>query len=144
MPAREGASDAAREIGQLIDLELRRYAEPRVALLVSDIEQIFADSNGNGRIDRSVVDADTAENSIKFAYLLPRSFPTPEVAPDPDGDISFDWIGESGKMFSVSVDARGRLAYAGSFNNGVRVHGTQQLSEICPPEIIWGIKKAIT
>jgi hypothetical protein len=144
MPVSMGASDAASQISQQIHEGLWHFAEPRVALLLSDIEQIVADSNTHGEADSTPIQRNTAEAAIEFAYLLPRSLPIPEVTPDPDGDISFDWFGPSGKMFSVSVDARGRLAYAGRFAETSKVHGTEQLSENCPQEIIRGIAKTIS
>jgi hypothetical protein len=68
--------------------------------------------------------------------------PVPEVTSDPDGEISFDWFGSEGKMFSVSLNRNRRIAYAGRFGEMSKVHGIEQLSEVCPPEILRGIAKA--
>jgi len=132
-----GTSDAARRIEDQVREGLRHYGEPRIEMLRSDIEQMAADADATIRIDVQTIQA-----AVEFASLLPRSLPAPEVAPDPDGDISFDWLGRSGKIFSVSIDASGRLAYAGRFGEKSKVHGTEQLSEVCPQEIIRGIAKA--
>jgi hypothetical protein len=108
--------------------------------LRSEIEQILDESAGT--IDGTPVDAATATAAIQFAYLLPWSIPMPEVAPDADGEISFDWIGPLGKMFSVSLDRTGRISYAGRFGRRSNIHGTEQLSTACPQEIIRGIRRA--
>ncbi|MBK8233377.1 MAG: hypothetical protein IPK72_23085 [Candidatus Eisenbacteria bacterium] len=43
---------------------------------------------------------------------LPVGIPLPEVAPEPDGSISFDWIASRLRSISVSVGESARLAYA--------------------------------
>lgn len=43
---------------------------------------------------------------------LPENLPMPEVAAEPDGSISLDWIASRFRMFSVSVGANNRVAYA--------------------------------
>jgi hypothetical protein len=136
-------SDAAQRVDRIIEEGLRHYAEPRMEILVSEIQEIMAETAraaGEGFVP---VDYATATAALRFAYSLPRSFPNPEVAPDPDGDISFDWLGPSGKMFSVSVSNAGRVAYAGRFGDKSKIHGIDQLSASCPQEIIRGIARAI-
>lgn len=135
-----GTSDAARAVEREVRESLRHYIEPRLDLLRSEIEQTAADANAAGG-PGAVGDA-TVQAAVEFVSLLPRSLPAPEVASDPDGDISFDWLGRSGRMFSVSINASGRLAYAGRFGEKSKVHGTEQLSEVFPQEIIRGIAKA--
>jgi hypothetical protein len=50
-----------------------------------------------------------AENFIR---ALPQSIPLPEFAPEPDGSVSLDWIPSQNRLFSVSVGANNRLAFA--------------------------------
>jgi len=139
-----GSSDAAKLVKRLIEEGILHYTEPRICFLVSDIEQMLNDSIRDVRSEEATpIDMDTARAAIEFAYTLPRSLPAPEVAPEPDGEISFDWFGQSGKMFSASVSRTGRVAYAGRFGERSKVHGIEQLSETCPQEIVRGISKAI-
>jgi hypothetical protein len=139
-----GSSDAAKLVERLIEEGILHYAEPRICLLVSDIDQLLNDSNQEVRSEDTIpIDMDTARAAIEFAYTLPRSLPAPEVAPEPDGEISFDWLGPTGKMFSVSVGKTGRVAYAGRFGERSNIHGTEQISETCPQEIIRGISRTI-
>jgi hypothetical protein len=138
----DASSPVAKRIKELVEDGLRHLAEPRVQPLKSEIEQILeeaAETTGG-----TPVDAATAEQAIRFAYLLPWSLPQPELAPDADGEISFDWIGPLGKMFSVSVDRTGRISYAGRFGHYSKIHGTEKLSEACPQEIIRGIRRAVS
>jgi len=50
-----------------------------------------------------------AENFIR---ALPDHLPLPEFAPEPDGSISLDWIQSKHRLFSFSIGASNRLAYA--------------------------------
>jgi hypothetical protein len=141
--AMTGSSDAAKLVGRLLEEGILHYAEPRILFLASDIEQMLNDSTQEMCAEGSIpIDVDTARAAIEFAYTLPKSLPAPEVAPEPDGEISFDWVGPAGKVFSVSVGRTGRVAYAGRFGEKSKIHGIEQLSESCPQEIIRGISKA--
>jgi hypothetical protein len=140
-PTTDAYSDAAQLVDHIIEKGLRHYAEPRMEMLGSEIYDIMAETARDaGAVP---VDFATATAALQFAYSLPRSLPNPEIAPDPDGDISFDWLGPSGKMFSVSVSGTGRVAYAGRFGDKSKIHGLDQLSASCPPEIVRGISRAI-
>jgi hypothetical protein len=137
-----GASDAALESNERVRKALEHYSSSRLELLVPEIMSLVRDIDKNGRDrDQKSVSRDTAIQARRFAELLPKSQPIPEVAADPDGEISFDWFGRSGGMFSVSVDATGRLAYAGRFGEKSKVHGVEQLSSLCPPEVLRGIER---
>jgi hypothetical protein len=71
---------------------------------------------------------------------LPRGMLDPEVSPDTDGEIRLDWQLERDLMFSMSVSASGRIAYAGLFGPN-RVHGTEQFTGTLPPPIADGLRR---
>lgn len=136
--ASTGVSDLARRVNQALEESLEHYLETRLELLLPEIQNLQTASD-----EISVpVDRDTIRAATQFAYSLPRFGPMPEVSADPDGEISFDWVGPSGEMFSVSVNKQNRLAYAGWFGEKSRIHGTEQLAEGCPQQIVRGIEKA--
>ena len=140
-PCIGGESQAAQTVEREIRETIRHYKEPQFKLLQSEIEEIASETNALPTA--APINAATIEAATVFASQLPRSLPAPQVAPDPDGEISFDWMGRSGKIFSVSVNSVGRLAYAGRFGERSKVHGTEQLAEVCLPDIIRGIARAI-
>ncbi len=142
-PTIHASSEAAQLIDRVIREGLRHFAKPRIETLVSDIERIVEESPHDSGGGFARVEVETAMAAIQFASLLPWSLPTPEVAPDADGEILFDWLGSSGKIFSVSVDKTGRIAYAGRFGDRSKVHGIEQLSTTCPQEVVRGIARAI-
>ena len=138
-----GSSDAAKTVDAIVAEGLKHYSEPRIESIVSEIVQILAESEAETLVRAIPVSLQTADLAIQFARLLPWSLPTPEVSPEADGEISFDWLGPQNKMFSVSVSQTGRIAYAGRFGERSKVHGIEQLSDTCPSEVIRGISRAI-
>lgn len=137
-----GASEAASKLNRQIENFVVHYSEPRLSILVPEMMSLVrSTSQGNCDTETAPVSESTMREAVKFALLLPKSLPIPEISADPDGDISFDWVNRAGFMFSVSVSATGRLAYAGRFGEKSRVHGIEQLSEACPHEILRGIEK---
>ncbi len=137
-----GTSDAASKLEEQFDQFTKHYSAPRLDLLIPEIISIARNSAYNtiGN-EMTAVSTNTVKEAIKFAKLLPKSLPIPELAADPDGDISFDWVGKNGKMFSASIDGSGRVAYAGRFSELSKVHGIEYISDSCPQEILRGIEK---
>lgn len=134
------ASYLDREVAKLVE----HYSAPRMEVLIPEIEALVTESVANKAAGALVtpIEEDTARAAIAFAMLLPRSAPIPEIAPDSDGEICFDWLGSKRRIFSVSVSKTGRLAYAGRFGEKSKMHGVEQLVEACPPEIARGIERA--
>jgi len=48
----------------------------------------------------------------KFLRALPNAIPLPEFSIDPDGSISLDWIKTRNQIFSLSIGANSRVAFA--------------------------------
>jgi hypothetical protein len=145
-PATSASGGSALSSTDWFTMAILRSAStvPSTEWLISEIEQLLP-VTGVGKVAAEheiAVDIRTASAATRFVYLLPRSTPIPEVTADLDGDISFDWFGPAGKMFSVSINRDGRIAYAGRFGDTSKVHGIEKLSQICPPEILRGISKA--
>ena len=80
----------------------------------------------------------TLEYGIRFLWSIPSTVPMPEVAIDPDGEISFEWYKAPRWVLSVSVGPRGELAYAGLFGRR-RSHGTAQFVDEIPSDVLHGL-----
>jgi hypothetical protein len=65
--------------------------------------------DGDGGVS---ISSEVIESAISFVRALPDGFPLPDVAPEPDGSISFDWIVARTHVLSVSVGTTNRLAFA--------------------------------
>ncbi len=78
----------------------------------------------------------------RFVRVLPANLPLPEVAIDPDGAISLDWILSRTRVFSVSVDDSGRLAYAW-MSGSDRGHGVVRFENSIPTSLLAQITELI-
>lgn len=134
----KGESEAASWLNHHLEKFVRHYSAPRLEILVPEITSLVCATTD---VEIEPVPPETSTQALRFALLLPNSLPIPEISADPDGDISFDWISRTGKMFSVSIDRTGRLAYAGRFGEKSKVHGIDQLSDTLPQEVLRGIEK---
>ena len=76
-----------------------------------EIEKECSEVNWDGE-GAMLVDRMTIEQAENFISALPEDIPLPEVAPDPDGEIAFDWIWDKGHTLSLSISPTGSLAYA--------------------------------
>ena len=84
------------------------------AKCISDLIALAEECSQNGwdGSDASALDPSAVDRAIEFIRALPDSVPLPELAPEPDGAISMDWIKTPRRLFSVSVSASSRFAYA--------------------------------
>src|SRR5882672_2454453 len=74
-----------------------------------------------------------------FLRALPSAVPLPELAVEPDGSISFDWIQSRTRLFSLSLGSNRRLAYAW-IDGTDRGHGVVTFDgERIPQKILQGI-----
>jgi len=91
----------------------------------------------------SPIDINAVMNSHIVICALPANIPMPELAPDPDGEVSFDWMPSRHRIFSVSIGAGPLLAYAWLDGND-KGHGVAQFDGTTIPErIIEGIRRIL-
>jgi hypothetical protein len=77
--------------------------------------------------------------AVEFIRAMPDDLPLPEVAPEPDGSISLDWIQSRNRLFSLSVGSTNRLAYAW-LDGSDKGHGVARFDgERIPSRVIEGI-----
>lgn len=78
-----------------------------------------------------------AENFIR---ALPDAIPLPELAPEPDGSISLDWLQARNRLFSLSIGAADRLAFAW-LDGSDKGHGVARFDgHTTPLRVLEGIK----
>lgn len=70
-----------------------------------------------------------------FLAALPRTVPKPEMAPDIDGDVCFDWIVASDRQLAVALNADGRLSYAARLGPN-RTHGADSFTDRVPEPLL--------
>ena len=88
--------------------------------------------------------ADTASARDEAAVVLealPNTIPLPEVSAEPDGSIALEWFRRQDYVFSLSVNGKGILVYAGLIGTGNRAHGTEVFDGSLPPAIAGILKR---
>lgn len=95
------------------------------------------DWDGEGGAALDSVALAQAETVVR---LLPKGVPMPDVAANPDGSISLDWIQTRNRVFSLNISQSSRLAYA--WLDGVdKGHGVAFFNGLTlPPRLLEGIK----
>jgi hypothetical protein len=95
-----------------------------------------ANWDGSGAL---AVETGAVLNAGDFIRALPAGIPIPEIAPEPDGSLSLDWIESRNRLFSLSVSAGPRLAYAW-LDGTDRGHGVARFDrEKIPARVLEGI-----
>jgi len=109
------------------------------ALLSAYSKAQFTNWDGDGG-------AAVAETTLQFAMqllaLLPSRIPQPEIYPEPDGEIAFEWDNGRRRVFSISVGRDGTLTYAGLMG-GNRMNGIDYLTNRLPVAIRAGLESVI-
>ena len=82
-----------------------------------------------------------ALSATNFIRALPDGIALPELAPEPDGSICLEWIQSRNCLFSLSVGANGRLAYAWMDGTDGGHAAARFDGETIPPEVLEGIKR---
>jgi len=93
--------------------------------------------------DNLSVSLDALFLSKRFLRALPGGVPAPEFSVEPDGSISLDWIESRNCLFSLSIGANNRFAFAW-LDGTNRGHGVESFDgETIPKRIIDGIAAVV-
>lgn len=139
------ASEPASRLAAHATRAYRHYAKTGFELIEQQIAEARAACAHQGWDGYSArpIEAMTAEQAFRFALALPRNLPVPDIVPEPDGEIAFEWAGSGGRVISVSIGPTGKLAYAALLSEHSRQNGSEQLSEVIPPRVIRAIQEAV-
>ena len=108
--------------------------------LIDELNEIFescSQDNWDG-YGASAISTDTYLDARKIIYMINAAFtriPMPELTPEPNGDIAFEWSDEYGRTFVFSIDDNRTLTYAGIFGVS-HAHGIELLGDFIPSTII--------
>ena len=140
-------SSEAQEL-QMAAFKMVQYAERSESLfgakseVISQLWEMFDDCterdwDGN---DAEPLSGVAAVAVTAFIRSMPDRLPLPELAPEPDGAISLDWIESRHRRFSVSFGSNDRLAYAW-LDGSDKGHAVARFDGVkIPPRILEGIQ----
>jgi hypothetical protein len=90
--------------------------------------------------DAAGIDPMAVAKAADFVRALPDDLPLPDFAPEPDGSVSLDWMESRHRLFSISIGAGDRLAYAW-LDGADKGHGVARFDgSSVPPRILEGIR----
>lgn len=112
-----GISDAAQTLEKTREAIARRQRNSVILSRQQAIDAVFEawqQANEGWRVSKHepVISEDVMETACRFIESLPLGTPSPTVAGEPDGHISFEWYRNPRRLLSVSVTPDGRLYWA--------------------------------
>lgn len=115
------SNDSAQSlVGREIEFQARLHAA---------LDELITDD------DQYSVTTAAVRIASRFVQALPHKLPLPQVAIDPDGSISLDWMPSRTRAFSISVDDSDRLAFAW-MNGSDRGHGVVRIGHSIPASLL--------
>lgn len=106
--------------------------------LVNECDEAGWDGAGAEPVDRLAAFA-----AAELVRALPAGLPVPEAAAEPDGSVSLDWTCSRNRVFSVSVGANRRLAFAW-IDGSDKGHGVARFDgEQVPQRVLDGINEIL-
>lgn len=81
--------------------------------------------------------------AARFVRLLPTILPLPEIVPEPNGQIAFEWHVKRDYMFVVALGGTQTLTFAGLFGADSSVHGTEPFSDSIPASIVGNLHRLL-
>jgi len=85
--------------------------------------------------DAEPISNESAIRAAQLIELLPNSIQTPDVVPEPSGDISLEWHVADQKNFSLGVSGQS-LVYAGIFGGSSKSYGEERFSRDLPSTVL--------
>lgn len=111
-PEAQAVSERAGALEETAELSQVLFGEK--AGIISELRALVHECSKEGwdGYQATAIDPLAVLMAEGFIRALPDQFALPEIAPEPDGAVSMDWIDSPHRVFSVSVSASNRLAYA--------------------------------
>jgi len=94
------------------------------------------DGYGAGAISQ-----ETYFEARKLLELIPTSYPMPEISPEPDGGIGFEWYRKKGFSFVISINGKSIITYAGLFGKDSEISGSEHFTNLLPKIILDCLKR---
>jgi len=142
-----GSSEASQNLQKLYEdtvVSLRKsvtwnYLGGVIVILKETYQECSEDGwDGYGALS---ITQETYDEAVRFLNALPSWLPTPEIVPEPNGDIGFEWTFGKNRTLVASVDGTNRITYAGLLGTGNKSHGTEVFDGSIPQTIISHISR---
>lgn len=90
--------------------------------------------------DAAPITPEVVDSVYNFIQALPKGIAMPDIAPEPDGSISLDWIQTGPRIVSVSIGPFRIISYAW-LNESGSGYGTFYFSSSVPKQVLKKLKE---
>ena len=149
-PYNTGASEASNFLQKVFEDGVLRLSKAETwdhkGRVLSELNKIYQESSekdwdGYGALP---VSQEAYHEAVRFLKALPLSWlPNPEVGPEPEGDIGFEWNYGKNRIFVMSINGTNIITYAGLLGTGNKTHGTEVFDGSIPQTIVNNISRII-
>lgn len=102
--------------------------------LLSELDSVFVEcskANWDG-YNAEPISSDAYLEAIEFLRLLPPFMSPPEIVPEPDGEIAFEWLQAEDRLFVVGLSGNNTITYSGMFGSDEKIYGTEHFVDSLP------------
>lgn len=139
-----GRGQEATEVGRLLeDIFTHARQSGPFQLAEESLFEVYkehSEENWDGEGARPIT-RDAYLEAREFLKLLPTIFSTPEIVPEPTGEIALEWYKSKEQVFISSFGGNGVITFAGMFGHNATLHGTESFEDFVPPTIVDGIRR---
>lgn len=145
LPADRGVSDDVRALNLFVKELFEDCSQSVIINANESIQELYnlleecSTKNWDG-YGAQPIDPDSFNEAERFIRALPTTISKPEVAVDPDGEISLEWYFEPRKVFSVSIGKRNEIKYAGLYGLN-KTYGREYFDNEIPKAIFDNIDR---
>jgi hypothetical protein len=134
---------AANEVVKSDERSQALFGEKAAALWqLAVLQHEYSEPGWNGE-DAAPLDPTAVLLAARFLRMLPQGIPLPELAPEPDGSISLDWIQSPKRLFTLSIGRSNRLPFAW-LDGADKGHGVAHFDgKNIPSRILRGIEDVV-
>lgn len=145
-----GYSDQPKSIDDQVienDVRLKEAASNQPSILaLKQLKSVYEEcsiENWDGYGALSISAEAVSEATLFLGLLSDSNLPMPDISPEVDGGIEFEWYIQSDYIFTVSFNGKKILGYSGMFSEGNTIYGTEKINSEIPDIIRWNISKFI-
>ena len=114
---------------------MKKYSHPEtefsILSIIDEIESIASEcskKNWDGYQSDPIGD-EAVRNAKNLVSHFPKNIAQPDIVPEPDGSIGFEWDVEQDKWMIVSVDDKGNIYFAVKFDENSNTDGKIDFNE---------------
>ena len=149
-PYNTGTSETSKNLQMVIENDIIRLRKAETwdhpGRVLSELKKIYQeysekDWDGYGALP---ITQEAYHEAVRFLVALPLAWlPTPEVGPEPEGDIGIEWNFGKNRIFVVSINGTNIITYAGLLGTGNKTHGTEVFDGSIPQTIVNNISRIL-